>query len=267
MHSAHDDHVAFLGEEMAKEFENLSPEEARRRLRMLVPRIDINKDGFVEEAELEIWIRHKMKKWEVEEDVDAIFRDMDFNNDNHATWKEFMMRTYGFTDEDINKKWERNNLKDYIEDDRRKWKYADQDKDSRLTREEYEYFHHPKEHEVMIPYIAMKVMLEGDKDKDGFLSLQEYLDWLEMPDFHIMDKRDFEEKHDQNKDGKLDLKEVEDWRRPKNFNKALEEAQHLIEHADLNGDGKLSADEIVTSHEFFAGSYATQFGQTFHDEF
>ena len=29
-------------------------------------------------------------------------------------------------------------------------------------------------------------------------------------------------------------REIEDWRRPKNFNKALGEAQHLIENADLN---------------------------------
>ena len=28
--------------------------------------------------------------------------------------------------------------------------------------------------------------------------------------------------------------EVADWRRPKNFNKALGEAQHLIESADMN---------------------------------
>lgn len=33
MHNAHDDHVAFLGEEMAKEFEHLTPEESKRRLR------------------------------------------------------------------------------------------------------------------------------------------------------------------------------------------------------------------------------------------
>ena len=29
-------------------------------------------------------------------------------------------------------------------------------------------------------------------------------------------------------------KEMEEWRRPKNFNKALGEAQHLIEYADMN---------------------------------
>lgn len=32
-HSDHEDHIAFLGEELAKEFEKLSPQEARRRLR------------------------------------------------------------------------------------------------------------------------------------------------------------------------------------------------------------------------------------------
>lgn len=66
---------------------------------MLVPRIDINKDGFVEEAELEIWVRHKMQKWTVDEDVDAIFRDLDMNNNDKVTWKEYMTRTFGFTEE------------------------------------------------------------------------------------------------------------------------------------------------------------------------
>ena len=32
-HSSHDDHIAFLGKEMAKEFDKLTPQESRRRLR------------------------------------------------------------------------------------------------------------------------------------------------------------------------------------------------------------------------------------------
>lgn len=35
-HSNHEDHIAFLGEELAKEFEKLSPQESRRRLRYLI---------------------------------------------------------------------------------------------------------------------------------------------------------------------------------------------------------------------------------------
>lgn len=70
-------------------------------IRMLVPRIDINKDGFVEEAELEIWIRHKLQKWTVHEDVDAIFRDKDMNGNDKVSWKEYMIRTFGFIEEGL----------------------------------------------------------------------------------------------------------------------------------------------------------------------
>lgn len=35
-HSDQDDHIAFLGEKMAKEFDKLSPQESRRRLRYLI---------------------------------------------------------------------------------------------------------------------------------------------------------------------------------------------------------------------------------------
>ncbi|XP_058940838.2 calumenin-A [Pocillopora verrucosa] len=266
-HSDEDDHIAFLGEKMAKEFDKLSPQESRRRLRMLVPRIDINKDGFVEEAELEIWVRHKMQKWTVDEDVDAIFRDLDMNNNNKVTWKEYMTRTFGFTEEDMHIKWERSNLEKYVLFDKKKWRYSDQDKDGMLNRQDYEYFHHPKEHEIMLPYIAVEILDRYDKDEDGRLSLDEYLAYIDMPAFNTLYIADFNEKYDVDHDGFLNLKEMEEWRRPKNFNKALGEAQHLIEYADMNKDGKLTADEFVTSHEIFAGSYVTQFGQTYHDEF
>ena len=71
--------------------------------RILVHKIDINKDGFVEEAELEIWVRHKMQKWTVDEDVDAIFRDMDMDNNDKVAWDEFMLRTFGFKEEGMRK--------------------------------------------------------------------------------------------------------------------------------------------------------------------
>ena len=35
-HSNQDDHIAFLGEKMAKEFDKLSPQESRRRLRYVI---------------------------------------------------------------------------------------------------------------------------------------------------------------------------------------------------------------------------------------
>ena len=63
---------------------------------MLVPRIDINKDGFVEEHELAIWIRHKLQPWTVHEDIDALYYGIDADYDNQITWGEYMISEFGF---------------------------------------------------------------------------------------------------------------------------------------------------------------------------
>ena len=63
---------------------------------MLVPRIDINKDGFVEEQELAIWIRHKLQPWTVHEDIDALYYGIDADYDNQITWDEYMISEFGF---------------------------------------------------------------------------------------------------------------------------------------------------------------------------
>ena len=55
----------------------------------------------------------------------------------------------------MHKRWERSNLEKYVQYDKKKWRYSDQDKDGMLNRQEYEYFHHPKEHEIMLPYVAV----------------------------------------------------------------------------------------------------------------
>ena len=66
---------------------------------MLVPKIDINKDGFVELPELETWVQHKMKKWTVDQDVEAQFRDLDTNNNDRVSWPEYVVRTFGFKEQ------------------------------------------------------------------------------------------------------------------------------------------------------------------------
>jgi hypothetical protein len=63
---------------------------------MLVPRIDTNKDSYVDEDELVIWIRHKLQPWTVHEDIDAIYHDIDINYDNQITWDEYMENVFGF---------------------------------------------------------------------------------------------------------------------------------------------------------------------------
>lgn len=61
-HNADYDHEAFLGEEEAQTFDQLSAGEARRRLAIIVDKIDKNGDGSVTEQELVDWVRHVAKR-------------------------------------------------------------------------------------------------------------------------------------------------------------------------------------------------------------
>jgi hypothetical protein len=48
---------------------------------------------------------------------------------------------------------------------------------------------------------------------------------------------------------------------PDNTEIAIEEAEHLIEMCDENGDGFLSKNEIMDNHELWLDSDATEYGQ------
>lgn len=61
-HNPDYDHEAFLGEEAAQSFDQLSPSEAKRRLGIIVDKIDKNGDGSVTEQELIDWVRHVAKR-------------------------------------------------------------------------------------------------------------------------------------------------------------------------------------------------------------
>lgn len=64
-HNADYDHDAFLGSEEAQTFDQLPPGEAKRRLGVIVERIDTNGDGGVTEQELKEWVRHVARRYVV----------------------------------------------------------------------------------------------------------------------------------------------------------------------------------------------------------
>lgn len=268
-HTAEDDRTLFLGDKLKKKFDLLTLDESKRRLRLLVPHIDLNKDGFVTFPEMETWIIHKMKRWDIKEDAQALYRESDKNFDEQVTWDEFSIRQYGFAEsaEGGLAEASRENFADLIKRDKIRWVYADVDRNNMLNETEFEYYRHPWEHEVMMRVVAMEELLEADLDKDGFLSMEEYIESIHLPEMRNHDEKEFREKHDKNHDGKLDLDEVEAWKRPEDFNRASLETKHLIDIADENKDGKLSTDEIIQHHMVFVGSVATQHGLILHDEF
>jgi hypothetical protein len=62
VHNLQYDHEAFLGVEEAKTFDELPPAEAKRRLGIIVDKIDVDKNGEVTEEELVAWVRHVARR-------------------------------------------------------------------------------------------------------------------------------------------------------------------------------------------------------------
>uniref|UniRef100_A0A1B6GHD6 Reticulocalbin-3 n=1 Tax=Cuerna arida TaxID=1464854 RepID=A0A1B6GHD6_9HEMI len=91
----------------------------------------------------------------------------------------------------------------------------------------------------------------------------------EEPDWVKNEKLQFSQYRDKDKDGYLTLEEVRQWILPSNFDHALAEAQHLLYEADTDKDNQLSLDEILNQYDLFVGSQATDFGEMMtakHDE-
>ncbi|XP_066913323.1 calumenin-B-like [Clytia hemisphaerica] len=261
-------HKAFLGK-LKDEYDHLSVEESVRRLRLLAPHIDMNKDGFISSKELQIWVRDKYTSILDSEDIDFKFRELDIHFDNSLTWDEYTERYYGLnnTASDGLSKEIKENFKEYLARDQRRWKYADIDEDGALNLEEFHMFSKPTKYAEMVDVVAYEEIEHYDINKDGFLSLEEYLKAIAMPAMRPLDEKKFHEEYDLDKDGRLNKDEVKLWKTPKFFDQAELEAKELIRIADDDQDGKLTVKEIVHNHFVFVGSKATISGTMLHDEF
>lgn len=271
-HSSEYDHEAFLGD-MKDEYDELQPEEAKKRLKLLVRRVDSNEDGLVTEEELTNWVKSVFNK-RLAEGVVEDAKTKDTDNDGKITWDEYSKASYGTeeledsTDEETKK---------MLSTDKRRFDTADKDKDGALTKEEFVHFMHPESSPEMGDIHVLETIEDIDRDKDGYISLDEFLgDYrdpenaeADEPEWVKEETKKFKEEYDKNKDGKLDKDEVKLWILPETDHMmAQEEARHLITTADENKDGKLSEEEIVNNHETFVGSEATDYGRALpkHDE-
>ncbi|XP_028823287.1 calumenin-B [Denticeps clupeoides] len=268
------DHQAFLGQEESKTFEQLSPEESKERLGIIVDRIDEDDDGFVTVEEMKKWIKHAQKRW-IYSDVDRQWQGHDLNADGHVTWEEYRNATYGYVldeqDPDDGLSYRQMMLRD-----ERRFKMADQDGDLQADKEEFTAFLHPEEYEYMKDIVVLETMEDIDKNADGFIDLEEYIGDMynkegdpAEPEWVQTEREQFTEFRDKNKDGRMDQQETRDWILPSDYDHAEAEAKHLLYESDADQDGRLTKSEIVQKYDLFVGSQATDFGEALarHEEF
>uniref|UniRef100_A0A0A9WL96 Reticulocalbin-3 n=1 Tax=Lygus hesperus TaxID=30085 RepID=A0A0A9WL96_LYGHE len=277
-HNAEYDHEAFLGEE-AKSFQDLPPEESKKRLGIIVDKIDTNKDGTVSRHELQDWIRYTQQKY-VRDNVDRTWKIYNPENKDDMSWETYSKAVYGFMKDLSNKELTREedgvSYQGLYDRDLRRWHAADSNGDNNLTKDEFFAFLHPEETPRLRDLVVLETIESIDKDKDGKISLSEYTrdlfqgeDEEEQPEWLKIEIEHFNVHRDKDKDGFLDNEEVKDWLAPQDYDHADAEAKHLIYEADKNNDEQLSKDEILNSYDVFVGSQATDFGEALmrHDEF
>lgn len=272
-HNADYDHEAVLGsEDSAKEFSQLPPEVAKRRLGALVDRIDTNGDGVVVRDELVEWIKGSFSKLNEEEAKKKIAEE-DSDGDRLISWLEYIKSSLGYSEADLeafNKESDKETallMEKTLSMDKKKFAAADLNADKVLSVKEYAAFLHPYDYDHMAAFEVERVLNDMDKNKDGFIDEKEYLgDTSESdPELVISEKENFKF-NDRNKDGKLTPDEIKKWVSPDVGTIAEEESDHLISETDTNKDGKLTKEEIIAQHELWVGSEATDYGNHLHKD-
>ncbi|XP_023301118.2 calumenin-B [Lucilia cuprina] len=279
-HNAQYDHEQFLGEDEAKTFDQLPPEESKRRLGLIVDKIDEDNDGFITISELKKWIEYTQRRY-IDEDVDRQWRQHNPDGNLTISWEAYRRDVYGFMDSltKDEKEHEENGIsyQNMLNRDRRRWGVADQDLDDALTKEEFTAFLHPVDHPTMRDVVLSETIEDIDKDKDGKISIEEYIGDMysapeegeEEPEWIISERETFAKFRDVDGDGFLNREEVRAWIVPNDFDHAESEAKHLVYEADNDGDELLTKAEILDKYDVFIGSKATDFGEALgrHDEF
>jgi Ca2+-binding EF-hand superfamily protein len=152
-HNAEFDREAFLGDRK-DEFDHLSPEEAQRRLKILLKQVDTDADGHLTSEELKAWVKGVFKKKMVE-GMESDIKEKDKDGDGFINWDEFLKDSYG---EDVSA--EDEEMKRMIDRDRKHYDVADADKDGKLTATEFGSFLHPESNPEMQALNAQET-LEG----------------------------------------------------------------------------------------------------------
>jgi len=275
-HNVQYDHEAFLGKEDSEKFDQLTREEAKRRLGLIVDKVDKDKDGSVSQKELEDWIRLVSKR-HVMREAEERFEFHNRDKDGFILEDEFKETMLGksYNPDEIYDKYRQLTFQQAEERYKRRFAVADKNSDGKLDLEEFADFLHPAETSHMVSIYIDERMEEMDRNKDGKITLEEYIKdaWVggegeKEPDWVKAEREHFGKHRDLNKDGTLDKEEVAHMIKPPGYDPAYAESMHLLREADEDKDKSLTKEEILNHQDLFVGSRATNYGNYMkHDEF
>lgn len=205
--------MLFIGSvKEAEEFDKLPTKESKRRLAILLTKMDLNNDKFIERNELKAWILRSFSMLSAEESQDRL-EDADTDEDGKVSWNEILQDTYGTDPEDLA-------VDDkLISDDKQTFQAADINKDGYLDTEEFKAYTHPEETPRMFPLLLKQALDDKDTNKDGSISFQEFIGnraKAEDKEWLLIEKDKFDYEHDKNGDGRLDSDEILSWLVPSN---------------------------------------------------
>ena len=280
------DHEAFLGPTDAHEFDDLDPEESKRRLSIIVDKIDKDNNGYVTLEEMRNWIRFTHDKY-ILDDIESQWMEVNQDGKDTIGWEAYRRSVDEPLDDESNegtnneisdedRKESKPNEEREKEREKQRWTKADENSDGFLTKLEFQNFLHPEGADHMKDVSVKETIDDLDKDGDGKISLEEYLGNMyndnglprEEPDWLQQERETFKETLDRNNDGYLDSQEVVAWVLPE-VDEIDIEAKHLIHESDSDSDEMLTKDEIIAKYDLFVASQATEFGEALkeHDEF
>lgn len=241
------------------------------RIDAIFAETDKDSDSQLNLAELGHWVKimvdtHQRDNLDVSKKE---FRDVDTNRDRIVTWEEYRrvmkhLNTDKDTDHHV-----------YTEQEQRhKFRQADENGDDVLSQLEYVAFKNPMTTGYVLEKIAGELLTDLDDDKDGFVSRKEFVhhapsrdDESEDPGVTELREQEFDQALDMNKDGKLELSELKDYIDPKGANFVENEARHMLSESDADHDNKLSLEEIKSNHHIFQHHKQNPIVRALHDEF
>jgi len=142
-----------------------------------------------------------------------------------------------------------------------RWKLADENGDTLLTKQEFKHLLHPDEgHEGLQELFIKEATEDMDLNKDKKICLDEFMKHLSIlateqessdPNWLSSQQENFGRFLDKNKDGLLEQNEIKDWLVPAKSAKFAAEAKRLLDIGDQNEDHKISNAELMEHYEQF----------------